>query len=63
MGATHELCLQVGPCADHTDFTATCVRCGFYKPEHDRRVTLPLTFCEDGLRRYIVSRKAKKEDD
>jgi len=55
MGATHNQCMQTATCAIHTKFCIECTTCGFYRSEHDRRIKLPLTYCEDGLRRYLVS--------
>jgi hypothetical protein len=50
----HESCLLTCDCVKTTDFCVACLRCGFSKPEAERRQKLPLTFCEDGLRREFV---------
>jgi len=36
---------------------AMCVRCGFSKTEDELRKKLPLTLCEDGLRRKLIPPK------
>lgn len=62
MGATHEQCTQASDCAVFTKFCRGCVTCGFYKPEAERRKSLPLSYCEDGLYRKFV-RKKQEDDD
>lgn len=38
-----------------------CSGCGFDKAEDARRKEIPLTLCEDGLRRKIIHRKIVEE--
>ena len=40
-----------------------CETCGFNVLEDARRKKIPLTLCEDGLRRKIISRKGETNDD
>lgn len=56
MSATHSDCIQIGPFAVYSKFCRQCVTCGFYKPEAERRKSLPLVYCEDGLYRKIIKR-------
>lgn len=34
-----------------------CAGCGWNRAEHEMRQTLPLTMCEDGLRRKILPKR------
>ena len=45
-------CLNI-TCWDHRG----CARCGFNVDEDARRKQIPLTLCEDGLRRKLISPK------
>ena len=45
-------CLNV-TCWDHRG----CSRCGFFEEEAERRKQIPLTLCEDGLRRKLIPPK------
>lgn len=49
-------CLK-GSCTISRD----CARCGFNEKEDARRKQIPLTLCEDGLRRKIIPRKPHPE--
>jgi len=40
-----------------------CSECGFDKAEDARRKEIPLTLCEDGLRRKIIHRKHVEETE
>lgn len=55
-------CLR-GSCDDIRE----CSRCGWNEKEATRRKKIPLTLCEDGLRRKIIPRKPHtaevKEDE
>ena len=50
----HDQCLLTADCTKAQEFRSVCLRCGFYKPEAERRKKLPLTYCEDGRRRLFV---------
>lgn len=39
-----------------------CDRCGFNKPEADRRREIPLTLCKDGLMRKLIPVKPPLEN-
>lgn len=45
---------QTGPT---TVWIEDCWRCGFNVLENERRQKIPLTLCEDGLRRKIIPAK------
>lgn len=34
--------------------SACCAKCGFNADEDERRKNIPLTLCEDGLRRKLI---------
>lgn len=42
---------------------SNCSRCGFNKAEAERRKKLPLVLWSDGLRRKIIPRKERPEDE
>ena len=52
----HEKCLLTCDCVATMAFAPVCFRCGFYKPEAERRRKLPMTYCEDGLCRKILKK-------
>lgn len=56
MNATHPDCIQNSACAAFTKLCKGCLHCGFYKPEAERRKSIRLTYCEDGLYRKIIKR-------
>ncbi|MBQ1789273.1 MAG: hypothetical protein II008_03775 [Oscillospiraceae bacterium] len=53
----HEKCLLTCDCVATIAFAPVCFRCGFYKPEAERRRKLPLVFCEDGKQRKFIRRE------
>ena len=50
----HDQCLLTCDCIASKGLSPACERCGFYKPEAERRKSIPLTLCEDGLCRKKV---------
>ena len=39
---------------NNIEFPVYCDRCGFNRGEDERRKQLPLTLCDDGLRRKVI---------
>lgn len=50
----HEQCLNTVGCVRTTELYRGCLTCGFFKPEAERRKTLPVMYCEDGLYRKFL---------
>lgn len=44
-----------GNFCEHRD----CARCGFNADEAERRKNIPLTECDDGLRRKVITKEKK----
>ena len=54
------ICLKNG-CPEAKGHPEICLRCGFEEREHERRLRLPLTKGEDGLRRIYIHEKKDSE--
>jgi hypothetical protein len=63
------LCIHIG-CAewhyrqdrDLAEANAMCERCGFSKKEDAMRKAIPLTLCDDGLKRKLIPPRQRKEE-